>query len=169
MDKHMSNMMNKMKEMKMSGNTDVDFVNMMIMHHEGAINMAKTEIESGKDDKIKSMAGNIIKDQQKEIEKMQTWLGKNKDKKSTSGDNSKKLMESMNSMMDPAMKMTGDADKDFVAMMISHHKGAIDMAEVEADKGTDSEIRKMAEDLIKKQKNEIGEMDDWLSKNNKTK
>lgn len=149
MDKHMSTMMNKMKEMKMSGNTDVDFVTMMIMHHEGAINMAKSEIESGKDEKIKSMANNIIKDQQKEIETMQIWLAKNKDRKSTSGDNSKKLMESMDSMMDPGMKMTGSTDKDFVTMMISHHKGAIDMAEVEAGNGTDPEVKKMAEDIIK--------------------
>lgn len=165
MDKHMSTMINTMKDMKMSGNTDVDFVNMMIIHHEGAINMAKSEIESGKDGKIKSMADNIIKDQQKEIETMKSWLGKNKDKKSTSGDNSKKLMESMNSMMDPGMKMTNDPDKDFVTMMISHHKGAIDMAGVEAGNGTDREIKKMAEDIIKKQKAEIAELEDWLNKN----
>ncbi len=100
-DKSMSDMMKKMKEMKMSGNTDVDFVNMMIIHHQGAIDMATTEIATGKDANMTTMAKNIIKDQQEEIAVMRSWLEKNKDKKSTTGDNSKKLMESMDDMMDP--------------------------------------------------------------------
>jgi len=160
-DKSMSKMMNKMKNMKMSGNTDVDFVNMMIVHHQGAIDMATTEITSGKDENMKTMANNIIKDQQKEIATMKSWLEKNKDKKSTSGDNSKKLMESMDDMMDHDMKMTGDPDKDFVSMMIMHHEGAIDMAEVEVDNGTDPQIKKMAQEIINKQEAEIKQMKDW--------
>ncbi|MEO6695888.1 MAG: DUF305 domain-containing protein [Ignavibacteria bacterium] len=158
MDKSMSNMMNKMKGMKMTGNTDVDFVNMMIMHHQGAIEMATTEIASGKKENVKSLANNIIKDQQKEIATMQNWLEKNKDKKSTSGDNSKKLMESMDDMMDDNMKMTGDHDNDFLSMMIMHHEGAVDMADVEVDNGTDPEIKKMAQEMINKQKAEIDQM-----------
>jgi len=166
MNKKMSNMMNKMNEMKMSENTDVDFVNMMIIHHEGAIDMATSEVASGIDENIKSMANNIIRDQQKEIATMQSWLEKNKDKKGTSGDNSKKLMKSMKIMMNPDMKMAGDVDKDFVTMMILHHQGAIDMAGVEITNGTDPEIMKMAQEIIKKQELEIDQMKEWqLSKN----
>ncbi len=162
MDKKMSNMMNKMNTMKMSGNTDVDFVNMMIIHHQGAIDMAISEFSSGKHDNIITMANNIVKDQQKEIETMQKWLDKNKDKKSQdSKDNGMKLMESMKSMTNPDMKMTGDADKDFVTMMIPHHQGAIDMSEVEIKYGTDPEIKKTAKDIIEKQKAEIKQMEAW--------
>jgi len=167
MDKKMNNMMNKMNGMKMSGNTDVDFVSMMIIHHQGAIDMATSEIASGKDENIKLMANNIVQDQQKEIATMQIWLEKNKDKKSTSGDNSKKLMESMNAMMNPDMKMTGDADKDFVIMMILHHQGAIEMAGVEINNGTDQEIKMMAQEILKKQKAEVDQMKEW--QNSKTK
>jgi len=160
-DKNMSNMMNKMHTMKMSGNLDVDFVTMMIMHHQGAIDMASAEISSGKQENVKSLASNIIKDQKSEIQTMQDWLEKNKDAKSTSGDNSMKLMQSMNVMMKPDMKMSGDTDKDFLTMMIIHHQGAIDMASVETANGTDSKIKKMAEEIIKKQKTEIEQMKQW--------
>ena len=162
-DSKMSNMMNKMHEMKMTGNTDVDFVNMMIIHHQGAIDMASSEISTGKNEDIKSFANNIIKDQNKEIASMKSWLEKNKDKKVTNDDNSKKLMGSMNSMMNSDMKMTGDADMDFLAMMIIHHQGAIDMSGVEISNGTDPEIKKMSQEIIDKQKAEIDQMKKWLN------
>jgi uncharacterized protein (DUF305 family) len=166
-DDKMNNMINNMNKMKMSGNTDVDFVNMMIIHHEGAIDMAAAEVSSGKDVNIKSMANNIIKDQQKEIATMQNWLETNKNKKSSSGDAGMKLMESMNVMKNPDMKMTGDADKDFVSMMILHHQGAIEMAGVEINNGTDQEIKMMAQEILKKQKAEVDQMKEW--QNSKTK
>ncbi|MDZ4713712.1 MAG: DUF305 domain-containing protein [bacterium] len=161
MDKNMSMMMNKMKEMKMSGNVDVDFVNMMIIHHQGAIDMATSVISSGKNDNIKSLARNIVKDQENEIAAMRKWLEKNKNNKSSAGDNSMKLMESMNSMSDEDMKMSGDPDKDFVMMMIPHHEGAIEMSEVEIKYGSDPEIKKMAQGIIDKQKAEIKIMEEW--------
>lgn len=166
-DNNMSNMINKMNKMKMSGNTDVDFINMMIIHHQGAIDMATLETSSGKDEKIKSMAANIIKDQQKEILTMQNWAEKNKDKKIKPDDNSMKLMESMSVMTKPGIKMTGDADMDFVTMMILHHKGAIEMSKVEINGGADPEIKKMAQDIIKKQEAEIKQMEDWQNSKNK--
>ncbi|MEO5948735.1 MAG: DUF305 domain-containing protein [Chitinophagaceae bacterium] len=161
MDKNMSMMMNKMKEMKMSGNVDVDFVNMMMIHHQGAIDMATSEISSGKNDSIKSLARSIVKDQENEIAAMRKWLEKNKDYKSSAGDNSMKLMESMKSMSEDDMKMSGDTDKDFVMMMIPHHEGAIEMSEVEIKYGSDPEIKKMAQGIIDKQKAEIKIMEEW--------
>ena len=74
----MKGMMKGMETMKMSGDTDKDFAMMMKMHHQGAIDMAEMELKSGKDPKMRSMAKNIIKDQQKEIKKFDEWLGKHK-------------------------------------------------------------------------------------------
>jgi uncharacterized protein (DUF305 family) len=74
-----------------------------------------------------------------------------------------KAMQSMHrSMM--SMKPTGDADKDFVMMMIPHHQAAVDMAKVELKHGTDPKIRKMARDIIKSQSKEIAEMKAWQEK-----
>lgn len=57
-----------------SGNADVDFTRGMIAHHQGAIDMAKVELEHGKDPTQRKLAEAIIKAQQKEIADMQAWL-----------------------------------------------------------------------------------------------
>jgi uncharacterized protein (DUF305 family) len=57
-----------------SGNTDVDFVRLMLPHHQAAIDMAKTELLYGKDPQMRRLAQEIITDQQLEIELMQRWL-----------------------------------------------------------------------------------------------
>jgi uncharacterized protein (DUF305 family) len=57
-----------------SGNSDVDFVRLMIPHHQAAIDMAKTQLLYGKDPQIRRLAQEIITDQQLEIELMQRWL-----------------------------------------------------------------------------------------------
>ena len=59
------------------------------------------------------------------------------------------------------MKPTGDADKDFVMMMIPHHQGAIEMAKIELRYGKDSTLRAMAEEVIKAQHEEIAKMEAW--------
>ena len=57
-----------------SGNSDVDFVRLMIPHHQGAIDMARTQLLYGKDPQMRRLAQEIITDQQLEIELMQRWL-----------------------------------------------------------------------------------------------
>jgi uncharacterized protein (DUF305 family) len=57
-----------------SGNVDVNFVRLMVPHHQAAMDMAKTQLLYGKDPQIRRMAQEIITDQQSEIELMQLWL-----------------------------------------------------------------------------------------------
>jgi uncharacterized protein (DUF305 family) len=57
-----------------SGSSDVDFVKLMIPHHQAAIDMSKTQLMYGTDPEMRRLAQEIITDQQSEIELMQLWL-----------------------------------------------------------------------------------------------
>ena len=63
-----------MASVKRSGDSDVDFVKLMLPHHQAAIDMAKTQLKYGKDPQMRRLAQEIITDQQSEIELMQLWL-----------------------------------------------------------------------------------------------
>jgi uncharacterized protein (DUF305 family) len=63
-----------MGAIKRSGNSDVDFVRLMLPHHQAAVDMAKTQLLYGKDPQMRRLAQEIITDQQLEIELMQRWL-----------------------------------------------------------------------------------------------
>lgn len=62
-----------------------------------------------------------------------------------------------------AMPLTGDADVDFLAGMIPHHQGAIDMVQVVLRHGQDLKVRKLAQESIAAQKKEIEMMQAWLT------
>jgi uncharacterized protein (DUF305 family) len=70
----MEKMHRAMASVKSSGDGDVDFVRLMLPHHQAAIDMAKTQLLYGKDPQMRRLAQEIVTDQQSEIELMQLWL-----------------------------------------------------------------------------------------------
>lgn len=161
----MNAMMDKMSSMKMSGDFDMDFANMMAEHHQGAIDMSEQEIKSGQDEKMKGMAQKIITAQKEEITKLQEMDKNMKPSKMKMGEGElEKSMSDMKSQMSN-MKMTGNMDKDFAMMMISHHESAVSMSKLEIKNGMSAELKQMAQKGIGEQTKEISDFKSWLSAN----
>ena len=72
----MNKMNQAMSSAPMTGDPDHDFVVMMIPHHQGAIDMAKYELQHGKDPELRKLARDVVGAQNKEIASMKRWLAK---------------------------------------------------------------------------------------------
>lgn len=161
----MNGMMEKMHGMKMSGDFDADWANMMIEHHQGAIDMAQAELSQGKDEKMKSKAQEIIAKQKDEQQKLRDIAKNLKASSMKMGEG--ELEKSMSGMMDKmkSMQMAGDIDKDFASMMIQHHEDGVAMAKLEVKNGMNATLKKIAQTVISDQQKEINEFRQWLSAN----
>jgi len=162
-------MMSEMGGVPMTGNADVDFASLMIPHHRGAAAMAKVELSFGKDQQIRKVAEDIIAKQGEEISFLQNWLQANagassKDAKAGEAEAFKAANAGMMSEMD-AIPLSGNADVDLARLMIPHHRGAAAMAKVELEYGKDPVIRKVAEEIIAMQGEEISFLETWLKAN----
>lgn len=75
------------------------------------------------------------------------------------------MMKPMSSMTEKmnSTKLTGDFDNDFAALMIEHHQGAVDMSEMELSKGSDEQMKKMAQTMVTDHKSEIEQLKSFLS------
>ena len=158
--------MTRMESMAITNDPEIDFSKMMMMHHQGAINMANVELQSGKNDSLKRIAQKIIADQQKEIQQFQSILS------TITVDNSdmEYMIEQMEGMkkMDMAIDVeliTGDIDNDFATLMIWHHQSAIDDASGYLHHGNNEQLKTMANAIIKAQTMEIQELANWLKAN----
>jgi hypothetical protein len=82
------------------------------------------------------------------------------DRKSDTADGFRAMMNEGVARMHAAMHVpyTGDPDRDFARMMIPHHQGAIDMALVELRYGKDDRLRRLAQEIIVTQQQEIAVM-----------
>ena len=160
--------MHKDMSIAFSGNADVDFARGMVPHHQGAIDMAEIVLKFGKDTEAMKLATAIIAAQKTEIAQLQIWIAKNGTQAPMQDAAAiAKAFTEVNTKMhaDMTMAFTNRPDVDFIKGMIPHHEGAVAMARVQLHYGKDAEMRKLAEDIIKSQNEEIAMMRNWLKKN----
>ncbi|MEO8690490.1 MAG: DUF305 domain-containing protein [Solirubrobacteraceae bacterium] len=138
--------------------TDRAFVAAMVPHHRSAVEMATVAQKKGKSPFVKKLAGDIIWTQKTEI----ATMGREDEGLDLAGVKPGRLDVPEHQMgMDDDPAMLRDArpfDRAFIDMMIPHHQGAIRMARVEMDKGSDPELKRLAGDIIDAQTREIEEM-----------
>ncbi|MGV3713784.1 DUF305 domain-containing protein [Pseudolysinimonas sp.] len=146
---------------------DVAFASNMVPHHEGAVQMA--DMLLGKDgipEDVRALAQRIKAAQQPEIDTMNGWLDQ-WGVDSMMGHGGHTMMIS-GMMSDDEMAALEDAEgreaaRLFLEGMITHHKGAIEMAQVEVDQGQYAPAIAMAREIIGAQKSEITEMERLLA------
>ncbi len=139
--------------------SDAAFVDAMIPHHEGAVEMAEVGLENAEHQEIRQLSQNIIDSQRAEIE----MLGQIREGlDGPTMEMSEEDMSMMGMMGDPQQLANEDPfDRAFIDNMIPHHESAIVMAEVALEESDNPEIRRIAEDIVSAQEREIEQMRQW--------
>jgi len=146
---------------------DLQFLDTMIAHHEGAIEMAKAAETKTQIAELKSFAAKIVADQQRENNEMKRWRdGWFAGKPSALNMEMAGMKDSMKGMNTTKMNAASGSvfDLEFVNQMIPHHQGAILMAREALTKAEHPEIKTLANQIIKAQEAEIKMMQDWKAK-----
>lgn len=150
---------------------DLRFIDGMTVHHQGAVNMAKEALNKSKRPEMKKLATNIIAAQNREINQMKEWRKTWYSKASSTpmayhaqmGHMMAMTPEQMQSMMMSMDLGAADAQFDlrFLNAMIPHHEGALVMAEDALKKSKRPEIKKLSQEILTSQKQEIQQMKEW--------
>ena len=162
-----------------SSTADLDqaFIDMMVPHHQSAIEMAKIAKERATRDELRSLADAIVSAQETEITQLrdwrQAWFGSG----DTPGMEAMPLMPGMGMpgmdgmAMDGTMDMTIDIealrtaepfDQAFIKAMTAHHVSAIAAAKIIAASTDRPELQGIAADIIEAQQREMDQMQGWL-------
>lgn len=150
---------------------DTEFAQMMIIHHEGAIEMAQLVAEKGSTEEVRALGERIAAAQGPEIETMSGWLeawGEDQPDEADMTDMGHGGMDmegmSQEEVMAELSGLTGiDLDRRFLELMVDHHRGAIEMAEEHREAGENPEALQLAGKIIDDQTIEITEMSNLLS------
>ncbi|PIQ21354.1 MAG: DUF305 domain-containing protein [Cytophagales bacterium CG18_big_fil_WC_8_21_14_2_50_42_9] len=154
--------MTAMQGMKMTGDVDHDFAQMMAIHHEGALTMAQEEVDNGKDPMLVNMARQTLTAQKEEKQKLQNFIDSHEPVVNDTSA-SMKLMQPMKTMMTSMdHNMKGTTDHHFASLMSMHHQSGIDMANAYLPNAKVPEIKAMAQKIINDQQKEIQQLDTWL-------
>jgi uncharacterized protein (DUF305 family) len=150
---------------------DLRLIDGMIPHHEGAVAMAQEALQKSNRPEIKQLAQAIIKAQEREIAELKQWrtawypkAGKEPMMYDAKMGHTMPMTKEMHS----SMMMSGDLgaadnqfDLRFINAMIPHHQGAIDMAQQALAKSKRPDIKKLAQNIIDSQQQEINQMERW--------
>ncbi|MEV4936959.1 DUF305 domain-containing protein [Streptomyces zaomyceticus] len=142
---------------------DVMFAQMMIPHHEQALEMAKLADGRAEDPGVKKLVTAIERAQDPEIQRMKAWLkgwGRPESAGHGSGGSGHGMagMMSGQDMKDLAAAKGKAFDRKFAELMIAHHDGAVAMAKDEQRNGRNATAKALADDVVRTQTAEVTEL-----------
>jgi uncharacterized protein (DUF305 family) len=142
--------------------SDKRFIDAMVSHHQGAIEMAEVALDEAEHKELKDLSRNIISTQQAEIEELKAIKEEEFGTSQVPMEMSKEQMRGMGMMMNPQhLAQSKPFDEAFIDAMIPHHQSAIYMAQVAHEKSKIPEIKDLAENIVSAQKREIEQMKQW--------
>jgi uncharacterized protein (DUF305 family) len=144
---------------------DLQFIDQMIVHHQGAIMSSEHMIADSERPELRQLAENIQRSQSEQIEQMRAWREQwYPDAEPTSEMMDSTQMEGMmgEGHMQEEMMGGDTTDSMFLRMMIPHHQSAIDMSEQALERAEHPELRELAQQIIDEQTAEIGLMEGYL-------
>jgi uncharacterized protein (DUF305 family) len=150
---------------------DLRFIDTMMLHHQGAVDMAQAVLKNSQRPEMKKLANDIIVAQKKEIEQMRQWRKAwypKADSRSSAWNAAMGHMMPMSEEQKKGMMMSmdlGNADANFdlrfLDAMIPHHEGALVMAKDALNKSKRPEMKQLAENILTSQQQEIEQMKQW--------
>jgi uncharacterized protein (DUF305 family) len=141
--------------------SDERFIDAMVPHHQGAVEMAEVALENAEHQEIRNLAEDIVTAQEAEIEQLKRIKQQEFGTSEVPMEMSSEDMEAMG-MTDPDELADKDPfDKAFIDAMIPHHKSAIAMAEVALEESDNPRIREIASAIVDAQTREIAQLKEW--------
>ena len=158
----MDTMMMNMDLVKHTNVAETDFLNLMIPHHQGAVQMALYEVAHGRNKEMMQLAKSIIAEQQIEIDMMKQLLLStyNTPPKGIKSEWDATMTTMMKEM--PTTKELKKTDMAFAKVMLPHHQAGVNMAKVILQYGNDPVVKRMAESIISSQQIEIEQMKNYI-------
>lgn len=146
---------------------DLQFIDQMTMHHQGALMSTRAMIADSERPELRELAAAIETSQTAQIEQMQAfrteWYG---DAESTTGGMDMSQMDDMmggDGMSGMDGMMGGQGEEMYLQMMIVHHQLGVDMAEEAISRSERPEIRQLAQEIADEQSAQIAQMQSYLA------
>ena len=142
--------------------SDERFIDAMVPHHRGAVEMAEVALENAEHEEIRRLSEEIVSAQEAEIEELKRIKQEEFGTSRVPMDMDPGQMEGMGMTADPqALADEEPFDEAFIGAMIPHHRSAIQMANVALEKSDNPQIEELAGEIVQAQEREISQMQTW--------
>lgn len=154
-------MMESLEELRaLSGEEfEAGYVNRIIPHHEGAVEMAEMVVDRAPHEEVRRAAARIVEDQEREIEQLTSFLRDELGEELDRDERQAMADTMMGEIEDAEPEM---AEKMFLLMMREHHQSAVEMGGIAIEKATSGVIREQAEQMVRSQREEQAEFAGYL-------